>query len=43
MLKNLNSGNMRVKVLATLLVLTLTFANFALVRLIYGKSNSSRY
>lgn len=42
-LKNLNSGKMRVKVLATLLILTLTFANFALLRNIYGESNSSRY
>lgn len=42
-LKNLNSGKMRVKVLATLLILTLTFANFALLRNIYGKGNSSRY
>lgn len=41
-LKNLNSGKMRVKILATLLVLTLSFANFALLRFIYGKSNSSR-
>ncbi len=42
-LKNLNSEKMRVKVLATMLILTLTFANFALLRFIYGTSNSSRY
>lgn len=42
-LKNLNSEKMRVKVLATLLILTLTFANFALLRIIHGTSNSSRY
>jgi len=39
--KNSNSGKIRVKLLATLLVLTLTFANFALVRFIHRRSNSS--
>lgn len=41
-LKNLNTGKIRVKMLATLLILTLTFANFALLRFVYRKSNSSR-
>jgi len=40
--KKSNSGKIRVKLLATLLVLTLTFANFALVRFIHRWSNSSR-
>lgn len=41
-LKYSNAGKIRVKVLATMLILTLTFANFALLRFIYGKINSSR-
>ncbi len=41
-LKNLNTGKMRVKILATILILTLTFANFALLRFIHWKINSSR-
>lgn len=36
--KNSNSGKIRVKLLATLLVLTLTFANFALVGSYIGES-----
>lgn len=40
--KNSNSGKIRVKLLATLLVLTLTFANFALVRFVLRRSDSSR-
>ena len=36
--KNSNSGRMNVKILATLLVLTLSFANFALVGSYIGKS-----
>lgn len=35
--KKLNDGKISTKVLATLLVLTLTFSNFALLRLIFGK------
>ncbi len=42
-LKKVSAEKMRVKILATLLILTLTFANFALLRIIYGKSNSGRY
>lgn len=34
--RKLNTGKMRVKMLATLLILSLTFANFALLRFIYG-------
>ena len=30
--KNSSTGNIRVKVLATMLILSLTFANFALLR-----------
>ncbi len=41
-LKNSNTGKIRVKMLATLLVVTLTFANFALLRFLCRKSNSSR-
>ena len=40
--KNSNSGKIRVKLLATLLVITLTFANFALVRFIHRRIYSSR-
>lgn len=36
-LKKLCTGRTNVKVLATLLVLTLTFANFALLRFIHGR------
>lgn len=39
-LKKLNDGKVKVKVLATLLVITLTFTNFALLRFIYGRSTN---
>ena len=36
-LKKSNDGKISTKVLATFLVLTLTFSNFALLRIIFGK------
>lgn len=41
-LRKFNTGRIRVKVLAMLLVLTLTFTNFALLRFIHGRSVSIR-
>lgn len=42
-LKKLNSGKIRIKVLATMLILTLSFANFAILRFTYRTSNGSKY
>lgn len=41
-LKNSNAGKIKVKVLAVLLILSLTFANFALLREVCWGSNSNR-
>lgn len=37
-LKNLNAGKIKLKVMAILLVVTLTFGNFALLRFLHGKN-----
>ena len=38
--KNSNTGKIKIKILATMLILTLTLANFVLLRKLYKQINS---